>query len=92
MKKITISASELLTFGGIEISLANKSISSLQNCEISLSGKITPLCNLILEDFMQNNKMFMQNNKMFLQKAKPSTNEKILQEINSEENKKLWAE
>lgn len=91
MKKITISASELLTFGGIEISLANKNISSLQNCEISLSGKITPLCNLILEDFMQNNKMFMQNNKMFLQKAKPSTNEKILQEINSEENKKLWA-
>lgn len=91
MKKITIPASELLTFGGIEISLANKSISSLQNCEISLSGKITPLCNLILDDFMQNNKMFLQNNKMFLQKAKPSTNEKILQEINSEENKKLWA-
>ena len=84
MKKITIPATEVLSFGGIEMRLANKGISSLQNCEITLSGKITPLCSMILNEFLK-------DNKMTLPKPKPCANEKILNEINSEENKKLWA-
>ena len=57
MNKIKIPAEELLSFGGIEYCLAKKNLSTLQDCEVTLTGKPGALEMLLLGNYLYRNKI-----------------------------------
>lgn len=85
MTNITIPAAELLRFGGIEYCMVKKHISSLQGCKVSVTGNPCPLGVTLLNDYLGKAANSSYENK------KSSVNQKILDKINSPENKMLWS-
>ena len=55
MPNITISSEELLRFGGIDYCMSRKNCFSLQDCQVTLSGKPGPLELMIFEQYLSKN-------------------------------------
>ena len=104
MTNIAIPSEELLRFGGIEYCMSQKNCLSLQDCQVTLSGKPGPLELMIFEKYLSKNKITLKSLKIAdgreLYKVLTESgsidphfedNQKILNRINSEENQELWA-
>ena len=61
MPNITISSEELLRFGGIEYCMSRKNCFSLQDCQVTLSGKPGPLELMIFEQYLSKNKITLKS-------------------------------
>ena len=61
MPNIKISSEELLRFGGIEYCMSRKNCFSLQNCQVTLSGKPGPLELMIFEQYLSKNKITLKS-------------------------------
>lgn len=110
MNTIKIPAEELLCFGGIEYCLAKKNLSTLQDCDVTLTGKPGALEMLLLGNYLFRNKITLSrlnisggkelfningykiiSEKVFSENRISAKDKRILDRINSEKNKELWA-
>ncbi len=64
MTNITIPSEELLRFGGIEYCMSQKNCLSLQDCQVTLSGKPGPLELMIFEKYLSKNKITLKSLKI----------------------------
>lgn len=64
MTNIVIHSEELLRFGGIEYCMSQKNCLSLQDCQVTLSGKPAPLELMIFEKYLSKNKITLKSLKI----------------------------
>ena len=64
MTNIAIPSEELLRFGGIEYCMSQKNCLSLQDCQVTLSGKPVPLELMIFEKYLSKNKITLKSLKI----------------------------
>lgn len=64
MSNIVIHSEELLRFGGIEYCMSQKNCLSLQDCQVTLSGKPGPLELMIFEKYLSKNKITLKSLKI----------------------------